>query len=177
MTRLRQLAFSFALFATATASAQTNEVVLSSEGSGPAVIYDDKEISQEELGKMSPASIGDIKILSGEEAEAKFGKYGEHGVVLVTSPGRNQNLEEFATMSKDIAPAEHELVEEQIKTSLDSGEDAHVIIDGKVSDMATLRAMSPDRIAQMQVHKGMDAIELFGNVAKSGAIVVTTKQN
>ena len=175
MISLRQLAFSITFLATTAVFAQTEQIVLSSESEGPAVLYDDKEISQKELAKMSTDMIGDIQILSGEEAEAKYGKYAEHGVILVTSPAKSQSIQTIIT--NDLAPGELQESEEQITASLDTGDDAHVVIDGKVSDMATLRALAPERIDKMQVHKGLDAIELFGEVAKGGAIIVTTKQD
>lgn len=152
-----------------------SEVVLSTGEEGPAVLYDGKEISQKELSNLDPAAIGDISILSGEEAKAKFGKYGELGAIIVSSPAKAKAMNETitTTTSVDGVPSEREA--EEIKMSFDPSINYHIIIDGKPANMEALRAIPTANIDQMQIHEPLYAQDLFGDVAKEGAIVVTTK--
>ncbi len=176
--RLRQLAFSFAILSTSVLAAQTEQpaqsVVLSSEGDGPVVLYDDEIISQEDLAQLSSDMIGDIQILSGAEADKRFGKYATHGAIVVSSPSKASTVTE--TVQPVAVPSEHRMQGAEVKISVDAGDDAHVIIDGQVTDMAALRAIDPLTIDQVQVHKGQQAIDLFGDKARGGAVVVTTKE-
>ena len=56
-----------------------------------------------------------------------------------------------------------------------AGTDPLVIIDGMPSTTAALRKLSADRIQSVEVVKGQRAADLYGDAAKSGAILVTTK--
>lgn len=51
-----------------------------------------------------------------------------------------------------------------------------VIVDGVRADDAALRAISPDRIASITVHKGEAAKKLYGAEGANGVIVVVTKR-
>ena len=179
--RFRQLAFSFtlALIATSAAVAQQDaapdEVVLSSESDGPVVLFDGEEITQQELGAIDVKKIGSIEILDGEQARAQFGKYGSFGAIVVTSASQAPAVVETVTTGTVAAGAPSEPVRDEVQMSFSPDKAYYVILDGKPSDMATLNALDPGRIDEIQVHKGTDAVELFGDKAKEGAIVVTTK--
>jgi len=175
------LSFSFLLFVTLcayaqtpqSASAPTQSVVLSEEGDSPVILFDKKEISQQELAQMDQQNIGDIEILNGEEAKERFGKYGKNGAIVISS---TPPADVISASSVNAAPAEQKArATEDVKMSL-SDADAHVVIDGKPSTMEVLKAMSPDQIKAMEVLKGEVATKKYGEVAKDGAIEVTTKQ-
>ena len=50
-----------------------------------------------------------------------------------------------------------------------------VIIDGKVADATAVQALSPSQIKSIKVLKGQQAVDLFGEAAKNGAICVSTR--
>ena len=50
-----------------------------------------------------------------------------------------------------------------------------VIIDGKAADATAVQALSPSQIKSIKVLKGQQAVDLFGEVAKNGAICVSTR--
>ncbi len=52
---------------------------------------------------------------------------------------------------------------------------ALVIIDGKAADATAVQALSPSQIKSIKVLKGQQAIDLFGEAAKNGAICVSTR--
>lgn len=52
---------------------------------------------------------------------------------------------------------------------------ALVIIDGKAADTTAVQALSPSQIKSIKVLKGQQAVDLFGEAAKNGAICVSTR--
>ena len=52
---------------------------------------------------------------------------------------------------------------------------ALVIIDGKAADATAVQTLSPSQIKSIKVLKGQQAVDLFGEAAKNGAICVSTR--
>ena len=52
---------------------------------------------------------------------------------------------------------------------------ALIIIDGKAADATAVQALSPSQIKSIKVLKGQQAVDLFGEAAKNGAICVSTR--
>ena len=50
-----------------------------------------------------------------------------------------------------------------------------VIIDGKAADATAVQALSPSQIKSIKVLKGQQAVDIFGEAAKNGAICVSTR--
>ena len=50
-----------------------------------------------------------------------------------------------------------------------------VIIDGKAADATAVQALPPSQIKSIKVLKGQQAVDLFGEAAKNGAICVSTR--
>ena len=50
-----------------------------------------------------------------------------------------------------------------------------VIIDGKAADATAVQVLSPSQIKSIKVLKGQQAVDLFGEAAKNGAICVSTR--
>lgn len=161
------------VLAVAPAAAQTTDaervVLAGDDAAGPAVLLDGREITQAELTSLDAGRIGSIEILKGPEAAARFdGKYAEHGVILVATGDPTAPLVEEGAGG---APSEAA----GGQPGLDVDPEAHILIDGEVADMAALRALKPEQIEAVQVHKADRAVQLFGEVARRGAVVVVTK--
>ena len=52
----------------------------------------------------------------------------------------------------------------------------YIIVDGKPIDNATLKDIDPKTIDHMEVLKDQPAIEKYGEKAKDGVIIITTKR-
>ncbi len=164
---------------TPTASQPTQSVVLSEEGDGPVILFDKTEITQAQLADMDEQNIGDIQILTGEQAHARFGKYKKNGAIVISStPPADVIQPTDLDAIVPAAPAEQvtDAVSDEVKMSFGSDLKAHIVIDGKPSSMEKLQAMSPSQIKSMEVMKGDAATKKYGDLAKDGAIEVTTKQ-
>lgn len=146
------------------------EAVLGGDGIAPVVLLDGSEITPEQLAALEEAAIGEIRILSGEQAaEAYEGRYGESGAVVVTSAVDAAPELGAAEALVATGPAA------EVTVSLPNGDDTYVLVDGQVSDLARVRAMPPSEIADIEVLDPSQAIERFGDVGAPGAVVVTTK--
>ncbi|MFK8056900.1 MAG: hypothetical protein AB8F78_12330 [Saprospiraceae bacterium] len=158
-----------------TSTTPTQTVVLSEDGDSPAILFDEREISQAELAAMDSQNIGDIQILSGEEAQARFGKYSTHGAIVISTKAQAPVVTETVTT---VAPSEKvsDAMSDEVKMSFGTDLNAYVIIDGKPSTMKVLEGIETDKIKSMMVLKAAVATEKYGDVAKEGAIEVTTKQ-
>ena len=62
-----------------------------------------------------------------------------------------------------------------VKGAVSSSEQPLLLIDGVRSDLATLKTMDRSRIASVEILKGVAAQQVYGDAAKNGVIVVTTK--
>ena len=60
---------------------------------------------------------------------------------------------------------------------IDSSDDALIIVDGKEMSNTELEDIDPSNIEKMEVFKGEKAIEKYGEKAKDGVIIITTKQD
>ena len=58
-----------------------------------------------------------------------------------------------------------------------SSEQPLLLIDGVRSDLATLKSIDRSRIASVEILKGRAALQTYGDGAKNGVIVVTTKRS
>lgn len=135
-------------------------------------ILDGKEVSFEELEKMQLNGGGHIKMVSKEDGIARYGEKGKNGVIILTS-------------GKAKSEARQESNESSMRVfSLEGGKQREVslpgqkyIVNGKeVKDMDIINSLDPNTIKQVNVIKGEDALKEFGEDAKNGVIIVTTKE-
>ena len=155
------------LAAQAPAPVAPREAVLPTEGGGPAILYDGREISREDLTGLDASALGDIRILDGAQAAAAYGgRYATHGVIVVTTSVPEPAVEAAA----DAPPAP---AEEVTLTLADLG-GRYVVIDDAPADAAALRALAPEAVGAIEVLEPAAAVARFGEEAASGAVVVTT---
>ncbi len=158
--------------ATGALAQDTPQAILGGDAS-PAVLFNGEEISQEALAAFEATQIDDIRILSGEEAMAEFGRYGDHGVIVVTgktAAGDGAGAARRAVEIAEEAPAAQ--VEERVTVV---SRDPYVVIDGKPATNAEMQALDPGVIMHVKVLKGEQAEAKYGERGKDGVIEVTTK--
>lgn len=134
-------------------------------------IVDGKEVNFEEIEKMPKQSGGHIRIVGKEEGIERYGEKGKNGVIVITTgDGKPEAKEESngrnLRMYSIVGGRQREVALPWQK----------YIIDGKeVKDMEVINALDPNAIKQVNVIKGEEAIKEFGEEAKNGVIIVTTK--
>jgi len=100
----------------------------------------------EKIDEISPDDIESISVLKDVSATSLYGEKGKNGVILITTKKAVQN-----NLAK-----------------------ALVIVDGKKYD-GNVNDFSSDHIKKVDVLKNESATKLYGEEAKNGAIVITTK--
>lgn len=126
------------------------------DGAQPDIYVDGKKFNfpMEILDKNKIAS---VNVLKGEKAWEEY--KAKNGVILITTK---------ASVSEKGLPVEKEL------NNMAHGS-PRVIIDGKTSNQAALKKLSPEEIERIDVIKGEQALQEHN--APHGIIIVTTKKD
>ncbi len=118
-----------------------------------------EEVSEEELEEFG-------KKADGKKIKIKKLKKGEDGNVLIIRDSMDD---------EDI-----EIIEEKgggfFFLDTNSGEEPLFIVDGKEMSKEEFKKYEPGQIEKVEVLKGEVAVEKYGNRAKEGVVIVTTKQ-
>lgn len=95
-------------------------------------------------------------------------------------PGYNRGK---AVNVRYVVPVTFSLTADEDKTKAESndkatlsGTEAYVVIDGEHVDGEAINHMSSENVESIQVYKGQQAVDKFGEQAHDGAIVITTKK-
>jgi len=167
-------------------------------GAKPLIIVDGVESSQD----INPNSVDKIEVLKDASAIQKYGEKGKNGVVLVTTKKNannpaNEKIIIRVTEIKNTDTDDKNQVNktEEIRTTSYSESVAHpvqsvnnlairhngkvdpnalIIIDGVT---ASSKDIDPNKIDKIEVLKDVSAVRKYGDKAKNGVIVVTTKKN
>ncbi|MBZ9728790.1 M56 family metallopeptidase [Salegentibacter sp. JZCK2] len=110
---------------------------------------DGEIVSVEDAKKLNPEEIAEIQVIEGEKAIDEAGKKGENGVILINT-----------------------------KTSKNPTEipgDPLYILNGATTKKEIIDLIDKDLIKSVNVLKGESAISLYGEDAKDGAVIITTK--
>jgi TonB-dependent SusC/RagA subfamily outer membrane receptor len=123
----------------------------------PVVILDGNEIDREELGKFSPDLISSISVLKDQSAISLYGDKGKDGVIIITSKKKQENDAGNGT---------------EIRAVQGISSNPLIIIDGMITDRATLKGIDPDMIESISVLKNTT---IYGEKGKDGVISVKLK--
>ena len=120
----------------------------SQKGKQPLYIMDGKEVKESVFRSKKPDDIERIEVFKDSEALARYGKKGEHGVVVVTLKG-----------SAGIV-----------------GKDPLIILDGKEIDKHTLDLLDKQQIASINILKNEHATKAYGAKGINGVIQIISKK-
>ncbi|PKD19598.1 hypothetical protein APR41_03050 [Salegentibacter salinarum] len=110
---------------------------------------DGEIVSIADAERLNPEEIAEMQVLKGEEAIDDVGKKGENGVILITTK-TSKNLQEIP------------------------GNPIY-ILNGEKSKKDIIELIDKSLIKSVNVLKGESAISLYGEEAKEGAVIITTK--
>lgn len=137
------------------------------------VLNQEKARMKEELAKKKEVqqALNQEKDRMKEEGIERYGEKEKNGVISITSgEGKSEAKEEpKANGFRKFTVVGGRQREAAVPWQ-------KYIVDGKeVKDMETIHALDPNAIKQVNVIKGEEAIKEFGEEAKNGVIIVTTK--
>ncbi len=124
------------------------------------LLVNEQEVSPEIFRAIDPQRIQSVTVLKDQVSLAKYTTdKSKTGIIQVKLKKENQASDiNIPTIRFD----------SQTSKSL-------VIIDGKAADATAVQALSPSQIKSIKVLKGQQAVDLFGEAAKNGAICVSTR--
>jgi len=152
------------------------------------------KFSQEKIKDIDPKTIQSITVLKGKKATDLYGEEVADGVVVITlktgevkvlRPSKSDSntiriLESNAT-AKDVKPVVVASGSQPKSESVRINPNASVshinalyVVDGKVVD--NMSNILPDNIESITILKEKAAIELYGEKAKDGVVLITTKK-
>ena len=151
--------------------------VRTADGKQPLYIVDGVEMKDEnELKKIDKNIIESISVLKNASATAVYGDKGKDGVVIITTKkGTNVRVEgvqgNLVGINSDVKESELSL------RGVSEGTKPLIVLDGEVKGKDfELNTIKPDEIESISVLKGNSAVQLYGDDAKDGAILITMKK-
>ena len=124
------------------------------------LLVNGQEVSPEIFRAIDPQRIQSVTVLKDQASLAKYTTdKSKTGIIQVKLKKEEQASDiNIPTIRFDSQPSK-----------------ALVIIDGKAADATAVQALSPSQIKSIKVLKGQQAVDLFGEAAKNGAICVSTR--
>ncbi|MCC1484463.1 M56 family metallopeptidase [Winogradskyella immobilis] len=131
----------------------------------PLYILDGKKVEESELKKTNADKIKSVDVIKNTKAVELYGNEGKNGVVVIETIDSDGKIEIRENDDSKV------VVRSEFTTNL------LFILDGKKIKKKTFKTLNPNDILSVNVIKGEKAIELYGDDAKDGAIVIFTKVN
>ncbi|WP_190246212.1 M56 family metallopeptidase [Gelidibacter gilvus] len=137
----------------------------------PLVIFDGKEINNDEMEDIHPNSIAHIEVLKDNSATKVYGKKGENGVILITSKkdgfSKTKN-EEIIIIIED--------ENQKSSSTSNNGIRPLYILDGKEISKEEMETIDSNNIESVDVLKNEASTKKYGEKGKNGVILITTKK-
>ena len=157
-----------------------------SESNKPLILVDGKEVSKDTLysimnDEVNPNRIKTVSILRSDAALSIYGEKGKHGVYdIELLPNADNHFRITKTQAKFKTKTGSFPKQNSVPgigglpiRGVYDGEEPLVVIDGKeVLGPNALSKVSPDRIKSFSVLKSEAALEVYGDKAKNGVIMV-----
>ncbi len=170
-------------------------IVLKTPGKNPPLyMVDGNFITSAELQmSLSPEDIVSMNVIKGEDAVKKYGEKGKNGVIEITSKNKKEE-ESGATFFAPPVIVEDVQVTEKPKAAVVSfippvivkdeeqtnaatvADSVLYVIDGKISSKEKVNNIKPENIENMNVLKGKNATDKYGDKAKNGAVEIKMKK-
>jgi TonB family protein len=119
----------------------------------PLFILDGKTIEKSEMDKIKPETIESIEVLKDESSKALYGEKGKNGVILITSKKKGITIR--STDGNTTKPL--------------------YIVEGFEKPESLAKNINPDDIESVNVLKGENAINKYGDKGKNGVIEIKLK--
>lgn len=145
----------------------TEEFTTDTDSLRPLFIIDgERSDSKNEFKTLRPEDIQTIEVKKGKETVREYGRDARHGVVLIETRRNRETREE----KNEDSPTPGN--EGKAEASTGAGQPLY-IVDGK--RVENLEGYQASQIDKLEVLKGREAVSKYGEAARHGAIIVTTR--
>lgn len=153
----------------------------------PLYLLDGKEMSKTEFDKIDPDAIASMSVWKGPKAIEKYGDKGKDGVIEITLKKEYSNIPKTNYGDSPKIGSSTLIIHDSIDASpwvtgkapgvkLNLGkENPLIILNGKETSKSNFEKLKPEDIKSINVWKGQEAINKYGDKARDGAIEVQTK--
>lgn len=161
------------------------KVIAQTTQKGPVVYIQKQRVTPEQLKKMNPAFIKSVTVLKDSAAIAVYGKEASDGVIFVefkdTILHQQLNASDEKKSKDSIIFREIEIIGTKHVDSLHNflamnNANPLVIFDGEKTTMDKINDKM-DNVEKIEVIKGPKAMELYGEEARDGLVIVTSKKH
>lgn len=128
------------------------------------VFVDGVEKDIDIVKKIDSKDIAEIRVLKGEKAIEQYGDKAKEGAIFVTTKVINTNSDKSGKSKSKI-----------VFNMKEGMSDALYVVDGIRQKRGNLNEIDPKTIASIDVLKGEAATKLYGEDAKNGVVIISTK--
>lgn len=147
----------------------------------PLYIIDGKPAAGSDLPLIDPADIASMSVIKDDSTLQEYGEQARNGVILITTKqfpktkGKVVSVIQTTTTTDDREGAAVSVTVRSDGTQpvLDKKQ-ALIVVDGEIYT-GELSSIDPDQIATMTVLKDKSTVEQYGEQAKEGVIVISTR--
>lgn len=156
-------------------SSSANAAQIQKEMDKALIMVDGKEITREELKKISPDNIESVSVLKDISAVSLYGEKAKDGVIIIklkNGASSNGNQKSSTTQTFKVqsnAPFKFENPE-------GFGTQPLIVKDGVIVENQDVQNISPETIETITVLKDESATTMFGEKGKNGVILITMKK-
>ena len=156
---------------------EDNYKTLSSDNK-PLFIVNGEVVNSEEFIKIKSNSVKSFNVINPEEATKIYGKQAKNGARVIILNDDNQQNDKFK-WSFEISKVESfpSATLEDIRKLNTSKNKPLLIIDNVISNNVNFDDLNITEIADMAIIKPEKAVEMHGNKAKHGAVLIFTKKS
>jgi len=135
----------------------------------PLIIVDGKV--SEEISHIDPKNIESISVLKEKTATDKYGEDAKNGVIIITTKSEAEKQNKTTISDTDTTHQKSSEFHANAKKAL-------IIVDGKkyAPGEFDTKQLDPNDIKLIDILKDGNAIELYGEDAKDGVVIITTKK-
>jgi TonB-dependent SusC/RagA subfamily outer membrane receptor len=169
-------------FATSTAKNESIKIIgygTNKIDKNPLYVVDGIKIEMTNISQIDPNQIDSIKILKDASAVALYGEEAQNGVIIIATkkPTAQKTIgiqieNKADSLKKNIIKGTGII----IRGSDFDGEQPLYVVDGKIINPIDFKQLKPEDIQSISVLKDFSAVALYGEEAKNGVLILTTKK-
>ena len=153
-----------------------NIIVTGVKNQKPLYIINGKVSKEAELKKIRSNDIESIDVIKDKNATTIYGKKGENGVIVIKMKDENGGTKKSQWKTSYKLKSSTNSPTNELKIILNSDKKPLIIVDGEVLGKVDIsKGFDDNNIKSMSVFNDEQAIEMYGEDANDGAIVIVTK--
>lgn len=117
------------------------------------------------IDRLDPQDIAQVDVLKGDNAQEMLGDINAEGAVMVTTRPAKGDVVKVNTSQTGITREKNPPLSDML-----------IMVDGEEVSRTYLEALAPDKIERMDVLKGEQATNGYGEKGKVGVVMITTKK-